>query len=145
MKMIKVERIIDYYSGCCGKKIKPYSHFIIMVNDSKYQGTIDCVLQPEASIDKCFLKDDSITITVEPESFYLKREKMFLSDRPTIPPLRFMANGFFELSKRKPPKDSETSPRTRAWIEILTLVVSIFGKEESVKEYLHYKFTKYGL
>jgi hypothetical protein len=143
--MIKVEKIVDFYSGCCDKKIKPYSHFMIMVNDSKYKGRIDCVLQPESNIDERFLKEDSITITVEPESFYLKREKMFLSDRQAIPPLLFMAKSFFELSKRKPPKDSETSPRTRAWIEILTLVASIFGKEESIKEYLHYKFTKYGL
>ena len=56
-----------------------------------------------------------------------------------------MRKSFFELSKKTVSKESHIDAGIRAKIEITALIASIFGKESSINEYLHYKFLRYGL
>lgn len=124
------------------KKISPYSKFFITVNDSLYLGGIECILKPG---DDIFTKDDELTITIDKNAFYLRKEQAFLYAGQVFPRFKFMRKSFFELSKKTVSKKWHIDAGIRAKIEITALIASIFGKESSINEYLHYKFLRYGL
>lgn len=115
------------------------------ITKEKINNSIDNLRRYLSRYDDIFTKDDELTITIDKNAFYLRKEQAFLYAGQVFPRFKFMRKSFFELSKKTVSKESHIDAGIRAKIEITALIASIFGKESSINEYLHYKFLRYGL